>query len=244
MFSRLTTRTLILTFAFAGSAACTAILPPDEKDDGVERCDNVEDCGDLGDNRLLASCYRDDSAPDNAAGVCVADYEQINCNPMNYATNTGDPHPFPEAVDMADSGAYSGLCATNGERGCPPESGACAAGLEVVTRTIGDRDVTYCDDPNAAIKAFPPNPDLVAYDLQDQFCKWYFNDERFVCDLSDGRSTCVICDANRGASQGGCYEMWIQGDKSPVYTCPGGSCNDGSKSSRDFSYGSLPEALP
>ena len=41
------TRLCLLPLALA-LGACTLVLPPDEKDDGVERCDNSAECADPG----------------------------------------------------------------------------------------------------------------------------------------------------------------------------------------------------
>ncbi len=238
-------RLLALPFVFATAAACTLVLPPDEDADGVQRCQNSEECRDLGDNRLEASCFTDNDQPDGADGVCIATYFDLRCDPELFPA--ADMHPFGEAFEDVDQNAYVGDCETAGERGCAPDAGSCAAGLEVTQVMVGDSSVTICDDPGATLKAMPGTINTAGQDVQDNFCRWYFGDNNFVCDTSvSGGARCRPCDADKDATRGGCYETWLNGARSPVYVdcAEGSSCNGGNQGTTDAVFGPPAEPLP
>lgn len=114
-------------------AGCTAVLPPDEGDDNVERCENSDDCTASTDNRYVASCVTDFNEIDGAPGVCVYDYVGVSCDP-----DDGLPEKAPWA-DMAraaaeNAGAYLGCDPEKlGKRDCGERADGepCDAGLVV-----------------------------------------------------------------------------------------------------------------
>ncbi len=89
-------RSASLLAAFALSS-CTAILVPDEDDDGVLRCDVTSDCPKI------------DLEP-GADKVCSADYETIPCGSNAYP---GD-HPLSQltAAAAADPSRYAACAAS------------------------------------------------------------------------------------------------------------------------------------
>ncbi|NVB38945.1 hypothetical protein G6O69_13975 [Pseudenhygromyxa sp. WMMC2535] len=230
---------LLLTAGFAVSA-CTAILVPDEGDDGVVRCNNTEDCPDIEDNRYRSQCvFGDGQDQDNSDKVCAADFEVIGCNPQNY---DGD-HPFvtlyEDAVDA--KAAYVACTEENrGKRGCLNSGGSCEAGLEL-------REDGVCDDPNDPLPAiYPPDvggADIAGQDVMDQFCRSYFCDEEFVCDTSTSNWTCRRCSTSDPFAEGGCGLLYIQGARSSVYEDASlGNC-DGTLETEEQVLGTAPEVI-
>lgn len=235
-----------LLVAFAATTACTLVLPPDEDADGVQRCKNTEECRDLNDNRLQAACFFDADQPDGADGVCIAEFFDLSCDPNNFP-EVPDMHPFGTNYGDVDSTAYLGTCETNGQRGCPADNGNCDAGLEVVTVEVDGNTIAYCDDPAATLKALPGTLALAGLDVQSQFCRWYFNDNNFVCNLSGSSAgaRCRPCEAGAPPERGGCYETWLNGARSPVYTdCPADGCNEGNRGTAEADFGPPAEPIP
>jgi hypothetical protein len=197
-------------------SACTAFFVPDQGDDGVERCNNGEDCEKIDDNRYVAVCVSGEDQADNSSNICAADFAEINCNPEAY--KSGD-HPlferYEEVTDTQGKIVY-GQCADEnlGKRGCAPRPDGCDAGLEVIEGV--------CDDPSALYPAINPSQvggvEIAGQDVLDQYCRFYFCDESFVCDTSGSKWICKACDPNEEFGQGGCGTLYIQGQPSTVYT--------------------------
>ena len=161
------------------------------------RCKNSEECRDVDDNRLVAACFFDDDQPAGAEGVCIAEYFALNCDPTAYPDTEANPQTFGPAYDDVDAQAYLGDCETLGQRGCrATDTGGCDAGLTVVQLEVDGSTLSFCDDPDATLKAMPGAIALQGVDVQSQFCRWYFNDPNFVCNktgLSAG-ARCQLCD--------------------------------------------------
>ena len=220
------------------ASACTAILVPDETDDGVVRCNNSEDCPDTGDNRYIAQCVYGEGQPETSDKVCAADFDDIPCGGEFY---NGD-HPLSVAYqDALDAKAFYGSCSeeNRGKRGCQPQAGGvCNDGLQI------DNESGICDDPDDPIPAiFPPNVggiDIAGQDAKDNFCRWYFCDESFVCARAGSRELCQPCVPGREFGEGGCGTLYIQGEPSPIYTpADAGNCG-GDQATTEASFGPAP----
>lgn len=221
-------------------SACAAFYVPDVDDDGVQRCNTSEDCEKIDDNRYIPQCIYGEGQPENSSKVCAADYAQISCGGEAYNAD----HPLSEAyADAVAAKAAYGQCSeeNRGKRGCQPNSGVCNDGLEINNATGA------CDVPNPTIPAlYPPSVggvEIAGQDAKDQFCRWYFCDETFVCARAGTRELCQPCsgtdpdDYGRGA----CGQIYIQGEPSPIYTdgVEGANCNGDLKTDEAL-FGSAP----
>lgn len=233
---------LLLLAGFTASA-CTAILVPDEEDDGVERCNNSEDCKEIDDNRYVAQCVHADGQPENTDKVCVADLEKIPCGDVY-----DGEHPLSMAIDAAEAAkAAYGQCSTEnrGKRGCPPmDGGVCNEGLEINNAT------GTCDDPDDPLPAiYPPSVggvEIAGQDAKDQFCRWYFCDETMVCVQSGSQELCRPCSGKNpdDFGDGGCGEIYIQGEPSSIYLdADAGNCS-GNRSTTEAEFGPAPMTEP
>lgn len=237
-------RSLLLAVGFLASA-CTAILVPDAdgKDDGVTRCNNVGDCpDDLDDNRFRYQCVYGEGQAENSSKVCVADFEEVNCNPDAYE---GD-HPYvvayTDATDNQSKSQYVACSMENlGKQGCGFSIDfPCEPGLV-------DNGEGICDDTDDATpKAIAPNKvveevQAAGQDVADQFCRWRFGEEDWVCDTSGSKWTCRDCNPSAPFGQGGCGTLYIQGVPSPVYTDLADANVDGDKEDDLVSFGPVPE---
>lgn len=221
---------LLATFSFS---ACTAFFVPNEDDDEVQRCNNSEDCAAIDDNRFISQCVYGEGQPENSEKVCVADFKEVNCGAENYPAND----PFFEAFDDVDRTLYVNCTMENlGKRGCKPPMSGCVDGLVVNDET------GLCDDPDADIPAINPGDferdEIAGRDIKDQFCRFYFCDESFVCVPSGSKQLCKPCDPDETYGEGGCGTIYIQGEMAPGYTAnlDGANC-DGTKSTGDVVFG-------
>lgn len=234
MSMRRTLQGLLLLGGFALSA-CTAILVPDESNDGVARCNVTADCPDIDDNRYVSACVFGEGQPENSDKVCASDYEEIECGEMFYDAT----HPLTIAWAAADDArANYGSCSmeNRGSLGCRPNGSSCDGDL-VVNR------FNTCDEDGAdilAIASFEAGlGDAAGKDMQDQFCRSYFFDERFVCDTSLSKPVCVICNDNDAFGESGCATLYIDGAPSPAYA-PGLKNSDGRTATTEIEIGDPP----
>lgn len=227
----------LLLAGFAISA-CTAFYVPDIDDDGVERCNNGEDCAEIQDNRYTAVCVFGEGQPENSDKICSSDFTEINCNPEAYSEN----HPLFETYDELTGnplkGVY-GLCSdeNTGTVGCQAGAG-CTGGTEA-------NDNNICQDPSLTFPAINPSEvggvEIAGQDALDQFCRFYFCDESFVCDTSGAKWTCKPCDPDDEFGSGGCGTLYIEGQPSPVYTSLDNANCSGSTSIEEVAFGPLPD---
>ncbi len=237
-FVRPSVHALLFVAGFTASA-CTAILVPDENDDGVVRCNNVDDCPAQTDNRNTSVCNYGADQDEKSSKVCYADFDDIDCNPEVY----DGAHPFAlaytEATDNASKAQYVACTSENlGKQGCGFNIDfPCAAGL-----TPNADDI--CDDSDPATpKAVAPNKladglEPAGLDVADQFCKWRFGDENWVCDTDT--SLCRDCDPGQPFGQGGCGILYLQGVPSSVYTDLADANVDGDKPDDEVTFGPIP----
>ena len=221
------TRLWLLPLGFI-LGACTLVLPPDESDDNVERCDNSSECTESDDNRVVAVCYVDEGLTQGAPGVCVSDYVEITCASSDFAAPNLDglrPEWSQKALDAMANGAAYAACedANLGKNGCaPPSGGSCDEGLELQTVD----GLSRCVDPDALPKVLPPSVARAGQEVEDAFCRAYFGcDSAFVCNQAIGK--CQPCDPTADPDNGGCYEMWVNGALATAYNDL--SCNDQGK---------------
>lgn len=205
-------------------SACSAFFVPNVDDDGVARCNVTEDCEDPKDNRHVAECVYGEGQPENSSKICSATFKEIKCDPGIYSGDHPLSEMYDEVTDNQTKAAYTACSEANlGKRGCAPNAGACDAGLEVIEGV--------CDDPDALYPSLNPmqvgGVDIAGQDVIDQFCRFYFCDESFVCDTSGAKWICKSCDPSEEFGSGGCGTLYLDGAPSPVYTHPhenGGNC--------------------
>lgn len=218
--------------AILGSS-CTAILAP--RDD-VQRCGTADDCDPTGDNRYVPVCKFDDGNLDLDSAqvdkVCVADFKpNVGCNPASI-TNPEDPYKSLHD-ELAEATRYTSCADNPGAIGCPATAG-CADGLAANARGVCDDN-----DPNTPPAYFAETEELFGQDVRDQFCRSFFCDERFVCDMDSG--FCVQCDPDEEPGQGGCGTLYIGGAPSCAYqdkgTVEGSACPGSDVETSDVSFG-------
>jgi hypothetical protein len=243
MSTRRRTSPALSLFSFAMTftvSACAAFYVPGEEEDGVQRCNTSEDCDDLGDNRLVAACVYGEGQPENSSKICVADFDQIACGAEDYDAN----HPLTIAylAAQANKAAY-GQCSeeNRGKRGCAPmDGGVCNEGLQI-NNTSG-----ICDDPDDPIPAiYPPDVggvDIAGQDAKDQFCRWYFCDERSVCVKSGSRELCQPCSGTNPEDygDGACGQIYIEGEPSTIYTGLDDANCEGDRATTEAQFGPAP----
>jgi len=201
--------TLILSLSLA-AGACVAFYPPDEDDDGVERCESSTDCKGpaYDDSRIVGECV--EAAEDSAPKVCVAAWAPTNCNGMQ--AQMGSPlRTAYDAVIASDD--YPSACSDEnlGKPGCAPNMGECDAGMPVMVGSV-----FVCPHPNAADGwvAYPPSMDRRGLDVLDQACRHFFCDRTQVCNTNG--FTCEQCDPDKPIGEGGCAEMYVEGELAPA----------------------------
>lgn len=235
-------RTFLLPLAATALAACTAFYPPTEDDDGVKRCNTSEDCGEPDSNQHTFACVHGEGQDNGTDKVCTLDYDlDRNCLPEAYAMDSPLVEAYNDALSAGDAGAYAACTEDNfGKQGCTQDMiDGCDAGLS-------RNDITnVCDEEDPEHLAIMSNADYAGQDVLDQFCAWYFGDPNWVCNEQIGK--CRPCeevasiDGNTNPfSEGGCVRLYVQGAPSPVYDFD--SANDGSDSTDDAVFGSVPEA--
>lgn len=247
---RFTSALTLFSFAMAFTvSACAAFYVPDEDDDNVQRCNTTEDCDDLGDNRYVAQCVYGEDQPENSSKICAADFDQVECGGEVY--NADHPLSVAYAEAVANKAAY-GQCTdeNKGKRGCAPRAlndpmGQCDEGLQLSNEAGG-----ICDDPDDPIPAvYPPEVggvDIAGQDAKDQFCRWYFCDETFVCAKRGSRELCQPCSGTNPADygSGACGELYVQGEPSPIYTSLADANCNGKHGSDEADFGPAPTPAP
>lgn len=193
--------------------ACVAFYPPDEDDDGVQRCETSTDCSgpEYEDTRITGQCV--EAAEDSAPKVCVAAWTQVNCVGMGSMVNE-----LGTFYDMAaNSSAYVGCDMENlGKPGCASNSGVCDDGQSPISE---GEFAGICPHPESDMgwKAYPPRDGVfpAGSDVQDQACRHFFCDRTFVCNTTS--RICEPCDPDAAPGEGGCVEMYLQGEPSQIY---------------------------
>lgn len=216
--------TALVAPAFLLGLGCTFILTPDEDQDGVVRCSNVEDCPAPADGRFAAECVHGEGQDESTDKVCAPVFAEVKCDPTVLPAEWALGQLYTSAVDS--NGVYVTCTEENrGKRGCPPVSGVgCDQGLEL-------NDAGTCDEPGASRPAILASGDNKGLDVRDQYCAFYFCDSSFVCDGTGSQAICKPCNANAEIGQGGCGQIYVQGEPSSVYlsqdqitnNCKGGS---------------------
>lgn len=233
---------LILLAGFTVSA-CSAFFVPDEKGDGVARCNTTDDCDPPADNRHVAQCVFGEGQPENSDKVCSSAFKEQSCHPTAQKGEGLLEELYDDVTSNQVKALYGSCTAENeGKRGCAPGATGCLDGLEEIDG--------ICDDPDALYPALNPSQvgltDIAGQDVLDQFCRFYFCDESFVCDQSGSKPLCRPCDPNEPYGEGGCGTLYIQGAPSPVYTHideSGGNCN-GEIDLGDVEFGPAPDPTP
>ena len=224
----------ILVSSVLWTSACSAVLNKDEDDDGVQRCDNKDDCElESDDNRFDAACVYGEGQDDSSQKVCVTVYNDVTCSPTAY----GEEEPFNLTYEKSlTSAGYVG-CGTEGagKKGCAPNrAGDCSASLEV-------NEDGVCDSPGADMAAVMVNNDNKGQDVLDQFCRHRFCDDSVIC----VEKQCRRCDPDAAYGQGGCGELYSAPDQvSTVYRSQDSedpSCG-ARQGTDDDQFGPVPEA--
>ncbi len=206
---RLTLTTLPL-LGLASGMACSLALKPD---DSVEPCSNSDDCPAVEDNRYTSVCISADDA--DVDGVCVGEFVPLGCDPANYSSQNGEPHPL-TAFDETYGVTSRYSCVEDdgdfGKAGCPPASdGTCL---------VGEPDEGLCPTPDGAAglnlilaKMDSEVMRLEGQDIRDQFCKSFYCDDTSVCN----QGACQPCDPDLPFGQGGCGLVYTKGEVSCAY---------------------------
>jgi hypothetical protein len=187
-------------------------LFPRADGDTAEFCETAEDCEQPEDKRYRTVCKFGEEGeaegldPDDADMICVSDFAPLGCNPDNF----GPDHPVTLLLEEYPRTSYTSVCEGDaaGSKGCPGPP--CDDGL-----SPNDHGACDDDDPStpAAIPADPS--EHVHQDILDQYCRWFFCDRSFVCD-TDGFA-CKPCDPSRDYGNGGCGELYVEGELSCHY---------------------------
>jgi hypothetical protein len=240
-------RALVLVAGFTASA-CTAILVPDEKDDGVVRCNNSDECPspeELDDNRYVSECVYGEDQAQSTSKICVAGFSDVvECKPTSYPGGHPYDEAYKDATDNVSKGQYVGCSTENiGKQGCGFNIDfPCADGL-----APNDKDICDDTDPNTPEAISPTKVveglEVAGQDVADQFCAWRFGDENWVCDTTgpSGKWLCRDCDPGKEFGQGGCGRLYLQGAVSPVYTDLADANFDGDKEDDLVTFGDIPE---
>jgi hypothetical protein len=197
----------VLVLAIASGAACTAIFAPR---DSVQRCGTGDDCEQPDDARYSAVCRFDPENTDldstKVDKICVADFKSIPCE-----IPTDPEDKFADQIDDCEDLMVDCEADKLGAKGCErPAGGECNDGLEV-----NDDGICVDPDDDEIIVTGADNRDQA---IQDQFCKGFFCDDRFVCDTSsETNQRCVICDPEAPFGEGGCGTFYANGEVAPFY---------------------------
>jgi hypothetical protein len=240
--ARRTAASLLTLLAGFTISACSAFFVPDADDDGVARCNTGDDCPEPDDNRHVAQCVFGEAQAENSDKVCSSAFRELGCHPQVQNGDGQLEDLYDDVTSNQIKALYSSCSDENdGKRGCEPGTVGCADGLEEING--------ICDDPDALYPAINPSQvgltEIAGQDVLDQFCRFYFCDESFVCDQSGSKPLCRPCDPNEAYGEGGCGTLYIQGAASPVYTHideDGGNCN-GEIDLNDVEFGPAP-SLP
>ncbi len=233
---------LLLCGALGIWAGCTAIFRVPSKDDPVVRCQTIDDCGEHDDARYEYVCDFADGVDRNVgtvdvSKVCITAYRpDVSCNPENYQ----DTVFAAKHEEAKRSAAYDEACPIPGVRGC---RGNCMGTME-----LNDFDV--CDADNTEIPAVPTTYEgehFDGFDVQDQFCRAFFCDERFVCDQV--AKQCIRCNSDGPVyPNGGCGQIYLTGAPSSVYldadilgdVCVGADARPEDIADMDSAFGPVP----
>lgn len=224
--------------------ACSLTVPS-AAEDGVLRCGSARDCPKSDDNRFTYGCKRGDGQSETSQQVCDPKLETVQCDfaatPVDKAAMTPPDKGEAYLAYLAGRAQALGkdldkLCPADklGTLGCPPKDGACSAGQVV---KVGE--LSFCSDPKKL--SIPAGGKLADRDVRDQFCRWYFCDESFVCD----GSVCSPCKPGEKYEDGGCRTMHRNGEPSKVAlplnkkTCNGGESEIGDIKADQKIFGSL-----
>ena len=188
------------------ASACSAGGIPGEDQDGVERCDNIDDCDKPPNSQWDVECVHADGQDASSPKVCAPKFREVSCRPSIHESLETK---YADATET--NGVYIGCDTTlhAGEQGCAPHAnGECSSGLEVNVFGV-------CDDPAAEYPAIGANGDRAGLDVLDQFCRNYFCDRDWMCDASSGTPICRPCrnaNENEGTSlgTGACAELWVR----------------------------------
>jgi hypothetical protein len=241
MHKRSATFSLLTLLAGFTLSACSAFFVPDRGDDGVQRCNTGEDCDPIDDNRHVAQCVYGLDQPENSDKICSSDFKEQACTPEIQGSDGALKALYDDVTSPQVKQFYSSCTAANeGKQGCEPGPMGCNEGLEEIEG--------ICDDPNALYPALNPSQvglaDIAGQDVLDQFCRFYFCDESFVCDQRPAKPICRACDPNEPYGEGGCGTLYIQGAPSPVYTDVAQSNCNGEIDVAGVAFGTAPTAPP
>lgn len=227
-----TTRFWLLPAAFVLSTACTAFFPPGVEDDGVERCDNVGDCTPPDDPRFDVECVFGEGQDEKSQKVCSPTWLDRSCEPDRYKDSDFEAL-YNDAIEI--NGVYKACAEENrGTRGCKKRpngdpDGPCDTGLE-------ENAYGVCDDPDAEFAAIEADSTRAGFDVLDQFCRSLFCGEEWVCD----EGLCKQCEDGGTPGEGGCVEVYVNGQKSSVYL-DDVSCGDDPPAASEAEFGEIPE---
>jgi hypothetical protein len=176
------------------------------EDDGVARCDNVDDCVSSDDSRWDVECVHGEDQDLSTPKVCAPVFRTVSCEPNDYPAD----HPLRTTYELARTapGVYVGCDVDDlGSQGCGPRpdgGAACDEGLSL--NRFG-----ACDDPAATFAAVPGSPALAGLDVLDQFCRNYFCSDEWMCDASTGTPVCRRCDGDgETLGEGACAELYTR----------------------------------
>ncbi|TPV95880.1 MAG: hypothetical protein B7733_07660 [Myxococcales bacterium FL481] len=186
-----------------GSLACSLTVPGDEQD-GVVRCQNVQECPAPSRGDLEAVCNWGPSQDQSSPRVCWEDYKSETCG--DNARNLD----LQRDVKAAMEGDALPGCSddTAGEPSCPPKDGEC-------NDDQSPQD-GVCPGPDGEA-AREASDELKGRDISDQFCRSFFCSEDWVCGAVGSTPVCVPCDPEAPVGEGGCGKIYSAGKLAPGY---------------------------
>lgn len=217
-----------------------SLTAPSGDDDAVQRCATTSDCLVLEskDNRFTYACVRAPGQSEQSEQVCEPRKANVTCGfaaagssvDADSAPTSGDDYLaylLRVASDLSGDPSTK-LCPDDklGTFGCPPDKdNECSEGE--VTK-IGS--VEFCSDPKSPTIPAGGSTTLAEADVRDQYCRWYFCDDKMVCNAGQ----CVPCDPSKSFENGGCRAMYRNGEPSPVQVDVADNCNSGTQGSKDI----------
>lgn len=220
----------VLSLILAGFACSLTV--PGENQDGVIRCDNVDECPEPSRDMYEAVCKWGEGQDEGSPKVCWEDFKSVSCGSNTKDADLRDALDNAKAKEADYVGCPDGV---TGEPSCPPNEGEprCNADGAVVIDKV-------CSGPDGE-PAVPATKDLAGRDLRDSYCATFFCDKEWVCAPAVGggdAGQCALCDDDKPVGEGGCGRIYVNGEVSIGYADMPAACDD--ENGGDGTFGEFP----